>query len=83
VAVNLDARRRDVRRFLDKKDLHMPVYHDPGRIIYQQIFGGPEMLPRSLLIDKTGRIVRSYAGAYHLKSPQTFTDIQRLLAGPG
>ena len=83
VAVNLDARKKDVRRFLHQKDLRMPVYLDPGRTIYQQIFGSPELLPRSLLIDKTGRIVRSYAGAQHLKSPQTFADIQRLLASPG
>ncbi|MDH3601978.1 MAG: TlpA family protein disulfide reductase [Candidatus Tectomicrobia bacterium] len=83
VAVNLDARKKDVRRFLRKKNLRMPVYLDPGRTLYQQIFGSPELLPRSLLIDKTGRIVRSYAGAQHLKSPQTFADIQQLLASPG
>jgi peroxiredoxin len=83
VAVNLDARKRDVRRFLHQHALDLPVYLDPGRTVYQQIFGRPELLPRSLLIDKTGRIVQSYAGAQHLTSPQTFADIQRLLASPG
>lgn len=80
IAVSLDARRKDVRRFLRRNGLNMPVYMDPGRTLYQEMIGGIEVLPRSLLIDKTGRIVRRYAGARHLESPGIVADIKRLLA---
>jgi peroxiredoxin len=79
LAVSLDARKKDLISFFHKHDLHLPVYFDPGRTVYQQLIGGLEVLPRSLLIDQAGRIVRSYAGAQHLASPATLTDIKRLL----
>ena len=80
LAVSLDARKKDVRRFLRRKGLKLPVYLDPGHSLYKQIIGGSAILPRSLLIDQSGRIVRSYVGARHLASPGTFSDIRHLLA---
>ncbi len=79
VAVSLDARAKDVRRFLRRNGLRFPVYLDAGRAVYERMIGGAAVLPRSLLIDKEGRIVRSYAGARHLASPVTFADIRQLL----
>ena len=80
LAVSLDVRKKDLKRFGRRNGLRFPVYFDPGRVVYQQIVGGLEVLPRSFLIDKKGRIVQSYAGARHLASPSTIADIRRLLA---
>lgn len=80
VPVSLDARKKDVRRFVRKKALRLPMYFDPGRRVYQEMIGGTEVLPRSLLIDKSGRIARVYAGARHLEAPEMLADIRRLLA---
>jgi peroxiredoxin len=79
LAVSLDVRKKELRRFFQRRSLRFPVYFDPGRVVYQKMIGGLEVLPRSLLIDKTGRIVQSYAGAQHLADPSTFTDIRNLL----
>lgn len=80
VPVSLDARKKDVKRFVRKKALRLPMYFDPGRRVYQEMIGGTEVLPRSLLIDKTGRIARVYAGVRHLEAPEMLADIRRLLA---
>ncbi|ETX03733.1 TlpA family protein disulfide reductase [Candidatus Entotheonella palauensis] len=80
VPVSLDARKKDVNRFVRKKALRLPMYFDPSRTVYQEMIGGAEVLPRSLLIDKTGRIARIYAGARHLETPEMLADIRRLLA---
>lgn len=79
VPVSLDARKKDVNRFVRKKALNLPMYFDPSRKVYQEMIGGAEVLPRSLLIDKAGRIARTYAGARHLETPEMLADIQRLL----
>jgi peroxiredoxin len=79
LAVSLDARKKEIQHFFQRQPLRFPVYFDPGRVVYQQMIGGLEVLPRSLLIDKKGRIVQSYAGAQHLTAPGTFTDIRNLL----
>jgi peroxiredoxin len=78
--VSLDARKKDVNRFVRKKALRLPMYFDPSRTVYQEMIGGAEVLPRSLLIDKAGRIARVYAGAHHLQAPEMLADIRRLLA---
>ena len=82
VSVSLDARKKDVTRFMSKKKLRFPVYMDAGRTVYQQLIGGTEVLPRSLLINQNGQIVQAYAGAQHLASLATSTDIPALLSPP-
>ena len=79
LAVSLDVRKEELRKFFQRRPLRFPVYFDPGRVVYQKMIGGMEVLPRSLLIDKNGRIVPSYTGAQHLAAPATFTDIRNLL----
>lgn len=79
VPVSLDARKKDVNRFVHNKALDLPMYFDPSRKVYQEMIGGAEILPRSILIDKAGRIARIYAGARHLETPEMLADIQRLL----
>lgn len=79
VPVSLDARKKDVNRFVRKRALKLPMYFDPSRKVYREMIGGAEVLPRSLLIDKAGRIARVYAGARHLQTPEMLADIQRLL----
>lgn len=79
LAVSLDARKTEINHFFQRQPLRFPVYFDPGRAVYQKMIGGLEVLPRSLLIDKKGRIVQSYTGAQHLTAPATFTDIRTLL----
>jgi len=79
LAVSLDARKTELDHFFQRQPLRIPVYFDPGRVVYQEMIGGLEVLPRSLLIDKKGRIVQSYTGAQHLTAPATFTDIRNLL----
>jgi len=79
LAVSLDARKKEIDHFFQRQPLRLPVYFDPGRVVYQKMIGGLEVLPRSLLIDKKGRIVQSYTGAQHLTAPATFTDIRNLL----
>jgi peroxiredoxin len=79
LAVSLDARKTEIDHFFQRQPLRLPVYFDPGRVVYQKMIGGLEVLPRSLLIDKKGRIVQSYTGAQHLTAPATFTDIRNLL----
>jgi peroxiredoxin len=79
LAVSLDARKTEIDHFFQRQPLRLPVYFDPGRVVYQEMIGGLEVLPRSLLIDKKGRIVQSYTGGQHLTAPATFTDIQNLL----
>jgi peroxiredoxin len=79
LAVSLDARKAELDHFFQRQPLRLPVYFDPGRQVYQEMIGGLEVLPRSLLIDKKGRIVQSYTGAQHLTAPATFTDIRNLL----
>lgn len=79
LAVSLDARKTEINHFFQRQPLRFPVYFDPGRVVYQKMIGGLEVLPRSLLIDKKGRIVQSYTGAQHLTAPATFTDIRTLL----
>lgn len=79
LAVSLDARKTEINHFFQRQPLRFPVYFDPGRVVYQKMIGGLEVLPRSLLIDKKGRIVQRYTGAQHLTAPATFTDIRNLL----
>lgn len=79
LAVSLDARKTEIKNFVQRQPLQLPVYFDPGRVVYQKMIGGLEVLPRSLLIDKKGRIVQSYTGAQHLTAPATFAAIRNLL----
>jgi peroxiredoxin len=79
ITISLDVRKKDLNAFFHKHDLDFPVYMDPGRTTYRQLVGGLEVLPRSILIDRTGTIVRRYAGAQHVASPATLTDIMALL----
>ena len=79
LAVSLDVRKKELKKFFRRRPLHFPVYFDPGRIVYQKMIGGMEILPRSLLIDRDGRIVQSYTGAEHLTAPAMVTDIRNLL----
>lgn len=80
LAISLDARKKDITNFLKEKIIRFPVYFDPGRRVYDQILGGVEILPRSLLLDKTGKISKSYAGEQQWESQERMDDIRTLLS---
>ena len=80
LAVSLDARRKDIKNFLDGREISFSVYFDPGRTVYREIIKGLEILPRSILIDKTGKIFKSYAGEQQWESQDTIDDVRTLLS---
>jgi thiol-disulfide isomerase/thioredoxin len=80
LAISLDARGKDVHRFLLGKGLRFPIYLDPGRSIYRQVVGGLEVLPRSILLDKKGHVFKSYVGEQQWEAPHILRDVAGLLA---
>ena len=80
LAISLDARRKDVHRFLAGRGVRFPVYMDAGRSVYHKVVGGLEVLPRSILIDKKGNVFKSYVGEQQWESPLILEDVGGLLS---
>lgn len=80
LAISLDARRKDVHRFLAGRGVRFPVYMDAGRSVYHKVVGGLEVLPRSILIDKKGNVFKSYVGEQQWESSSILEDVGGLLS---
>lgn len=78
LAINLDDKRENADRFLEKHPAGFPVAFDPqGKIAEKYDLKG---MPSSFLIDRQGRIVVSHVGFRQQDSDQLENEIVKLLA---
>lgn len=60
VAIGREHSMEEMKTFRKKKSLTLPISADPKREIYSQF--APQMIPRNIVIDKTGKVVYSKHG---------------------
>jgi peroxiredoxin len=82
IAVSTDEDQADVREFVSRHGLTLPVLMDPGG----RVAGGEYHTtgyPETFLLDRQGRIVRHVVGPEEWDSPEMLAELRKLMAsGP-
>jgi peroxiredoxin len=67
--------RSDVHRWVEQRDLTFPIAFAPGSVV--RTYGGANVLPTSILVDREGRIAHRVEGYY--AEPALRAAVRRLL----